>query len=38
MIKITLKDGKIMEFEEGIKISDIAMKISPALYKKSFSS
>ncbi|AKC63956.1 threonyl-tRNA synthetase [Clostridium sporogenes] len=34
MIKITLKDGKIMEFEEGIKISDIAMKISPALYKK----
>ena len=34
MIKITLKDGKVMEFEEGIKISDIAMKISPALYKK----
>ncbi|MBU5301887.1 threonine--tRNA ligase [Clostridium sporogenes] len=34
MIKITLKDGKVMEFEEGIKIYDIAMKISPALYKK----
>ncbi|APH14834.1 threonine--tRNA ligase [Clostridium sporogenes] len=34
MIKITLKDGKVMEFQEGIKISDIAMKISPALYKK----
>ncbi|APH17366.1 threonine--tRNA ligase [Clostridium botulinum] len=34
MIKITLKDGKVMEIEEGIKISDIAMKISPALYKK----
>ncbi|EJO5349093.1 threonine--tRNA ligase [Clostridium botulinum] len=34
MIKITLKDGKVMEFEEGIKISDIAMKISPGLYKK----
>ncbi|WP_251860948.1 threonine--tRNA ligase [Clostridium sp. Marseille-Q2269] len=34
MIKITLKDGKIMEFQEEIKISDIAMKISPALYKK----
>ncbi|MCR1935354.1 threonine--tRNA ligase [Clostridium tepidum] len=34
MIKITLKDGKVMEFEEGIKISDVAMKISPALYKK----
>ncbi|HDK7176894.1 TPA: threonine--tRNA ligase [Clostridium botulinum] len=34
MIKITLKDGKVMEFAEGIKISDIAMKISPALYKK----
>jgi threonyl-tRNA synthetase len=34
MIKVTLKDGKIMEFEKGTKISDIAMKISPALYKK----
>ena len=34
MIKITLKDGKVMEFEKGIKISDIAMKISPGLYKK----
>lgn len=34
MIKVTLKDGKVMEFEDGIKIADIAMKISPALYKK----
>ncbi|MBP1866548.1 threonyl-tRNA synthetase [Clostridium tetanomorphum] len=35
MIKVTLKDGKVMEFEKGTKVSDIAMKISPALYKKS---
>ncbi|KYH35501.1 threonine--tRNA ligase 2 [Clostridium tepidiprofundi DSM 19306] len=34
MVKVTLKDGKVIEFENGIKISDIAMKISPALYKK----
>ncbi|AWZ49142.1 threonine--tRNA ligase [Clostridiaceae bacterium 14S0207] len=34
MIKVTLKDGKIIEVEKGTKISDVAMKISPALYKK----
>ena len=34
MVKVTLKDGKIMELEQGLKVSDIAMKISPALYKK----
>jgi len=34
MVRVTLKDGKVIEFENGIKISDIAMKISPALYKK----
>ncbi|WP_125152750.1 threonine--tRNA ligase [Clostridium rectalis] len=35
MLKVTLKDGKIIEVEKGTKVSDIAMKISPALYKKS---
>ncbi|WP_392486666.1 threonine--tRNA ligase [Haloimpatiens sp. FM7315] len=35
MVKVTLKDGKIIEVEKGTKVSDIAMKISPALYKKS---
>lgn len=34
MIKVTLKDGKVLEVENGIKVSEIAMKISPALYKK----
>jgi threonyl-tRNA synthetase len=34
MIKITLNDGKVLEVENGIKASDVAMKISPALYKK----
>ncbi|RXM77044.1 threonine--tRNA ligase [Clostridium tetani] len=34
MINITLKDGKVIEVEKGVKVSDIAMKISPALYKK----
>lgn len=34
MVKVTLKDGKVMEFENGIKVYDIAMKISPALAKK----
>ncbi|CDI50473.1 threonine--tRNA ligase [Clostridium tetani] len=34
MISITLKDGKVIEVEKGVKVSDIAMKISPALYKK----
>ncbi|WP_027626870.1 threonine--tRNA ligase [Clostridium lundense] len=34
MIKVTLKDGKVMEFEKGTKISEVAMKISPGLYKK----
>ena len=34
MIKVTLKDGKVMEVEKGIKVYDIAMKISPGLAKK----
>lgn len=34
MINITLKDGKVIEVEKGVKVSDIAIKISPALYKK----
>ncbi|MBU5591956.1 threonine--tRNA ligase [Clostridium sp. MSJ-4] len=34
MVKVTLKDGKIIEVEKGTKVSDIAMKLSPALYKK----
>ncbi|AAO36765.1 threonine--tRNA ligase [Clostridium tetani] len=34
MINITLKDGKVIEVEKGVKVSDIVMKISPALYKK----
>ena len=31
MIKITLKDGKVMEEKEGIKIFDVAKKISEGL-------
>ncbi|MEW9095065.1 MAG: threonine--tRNA ligase [Clostridiaceae bacterium] len=34
MINVTLKDGKIIQVEKGSKVSDVAMKISPALYKK----
>ncbi|WP_315117465.1 threonine--tRNA ligase [uncultured Clostridium sp.] len=34
MINVTLKDGKVIEVEKGAKVSDVAMKISPALYKK----
>lgn len=34
MIKVTLKDGKVMELEDGIKISEVAYKISPSLRKK----
>lgn len=35
MVKITLKDGKVLEVQKGTKVSEVAMKISPALYKKS---
>lgn len=34
MIKITLKDGKVMEFDSSIKVGEVAQRISPALYKK----
>ena len=34
MIKVTLKDGKIMEFESGVKVAEVAASISPALAKK----
>lgn len=31
MIKITLKDGAVREFEQGVTLSDIALSISPGL-------
>ena len=34
MVKVTLKDGSQLEFEKGIKVSEVAMSISPGLYKK----
>lgn len=34
MVKVYLKDGNFIEVEKGSKVSDIVMKISPALYKK----
>ena len=34
MIKVTLKDGSQLEVEKGIKVSDVAMQISPGLLKK----
>ncbi len=34
MVKVTLKDGKVLEFEKGIKVSEIAFNISPSLRKK----
>lgn len=33
MIKITLKDGKVLEFEQPVKVEDVAKKISMGLYK-----
>ncbi|MCY6356400.1 threonine--tRNA ligase [Clostridium sp. ZS2-4] len=34
MVKVTLKDGKVLEFEKGTKVSEIAFSISPSLRKK----
>ncbi|WP_461205558.1 threonine--tRNA ligase [Clostridium sp. DL1XJH146] len=34
MVKITLKDGKVIEVEKGTSISQIAFNISPSLRKK----
>ena len=34
MLNIMLKDGNVIQIEEGEKIYDVAMKISPALAKK----
>ena len=34
MIKVTLKDGKVLELENPMTAYDVAMKISPALHKK----
>ncbi|MDP4147292.1 MAG: threonine--tRNA ligase [Bacillota bacterium] len=34
MIKIELKDGKVLEFEKGTKVQDITKAISPSLLKK----
>lgn len=33
MIKVTLKDGKVLEFNEPIKVEDVAKKIGMGLYK-----
>jgi threonyl-tRNA synthetase len=33
MIKVTLKDGKVMEFESGVKVGEVAAKISSGLAK-----
>lgn len=33
MINITLKDGKVLEFEQPVKVEDAAKKISMGLYK-----
>ena len=35
MLKVTLKDGKVLEVEKGTKIADVAKSISTGLYKKS---
>ncbi|MCR3759829.1 threonine--tRNA ligase [Clostridium felsineum] len=37
MIKVTLKDGKVMEFNSTTTPGDIAKSISPGLYKKAIS-
>ncbi len=37
MIKVTLKDGSIIEVEKGTKVSEIAKKLSQGLYKKALS-
>lgn len=34
MIKVSLRDSSVLEFEEGVKVSDVAAKISPVLFKK----
>lgn len=34
MIKITLKDGKVLEVEKGLKVVEIAAKLSTSLAKK----
>jgi len=34
MIKLTFPDGSIKEFEQGIKVEDVAQTISPSLKKK----
>jgi len=33
MIKVTLKDGKVLEFEEPVKVEEVAKKIGMGLYK-----
>jgi len=37
MIKVTLKDGKVMEFENPVTAAEVAKAISPSLYKKAIS-
>ncbi|SHE91249.1 threonine--tRNA ligase [Caloramator proteoclasticus] len=33
MIKVTLKDGKVLEFEQPVKVEEVAKKIGMGLYK-----
>lgn len=33
MIKVTLKDGKVLEFESAVKVEEVAKKIGMGLYK-----
>ncbi|EFG87723.1 TGS domain protein [Clostridium carboxidivorans P7] len=34
MVKITLKDGSLIEVEKGTKVADVAAKLSTSLAKK----
>lgn len=34
MIKVSLRDDSVLEFEAGVKVSDVAAKIGPVLFKK----
>ncbi len=38
MLNIMLKDGNVLQIEQGVSVYEIAMKISPALAKKALSS
>ena len=34
MIKITLKDGSVKEYEQGITVGDVAKDLSMGLFRK----